>query len=167
MKLIDLTGQKFGRLTALRRGETINKRTRWVCSCECGKEITVEANNLKTGHTISCGCVQRERTSEANKTHGMRSTRLYRVWNDMKNRCYRQSYHAFNHYGGRGIKVCDEWLNDFQAFYNWAIANGYQVDLTIDRINSNGNYCPENCRWATMAEQNENKRAKNGYRVKE
>ena len=167
MKLIDLTGQKFGRLTVIRRGETVNKRTKWVCSCECGTEVTVEPYNLRTGHTGSCGCLQRDRTSKANMTHGMRKTRLYRIWYCMKNRCYQQSYHAFHHYGGRGIKVCDGWLHDFQAFYDWAMANGYRDDLTIDRIDSNGNYEPSNCRWTTMAEQNKNKRAKNGYRIKE
>lgn len=167
MKLIDLTDQKYGRLTVIRRGETVNKRTMWVCSCECGRETVVEAHNLKTGHTSSCGCVQREKTSKANMTHGMRKTRLYRIWVCMRNRCYQRSYHAFEHYGGRGIEVCDEWLSDFKTFYDWAMTHGYREDLSIDRIDSNGNYCPENCRWATMAEQNKNKRAKNGYRVKE
>ena len=97
----------------------------------------------------------------------MTRTRLYRIWNCMHNRCYRKSYHAFNHYGGRGIEVCDEWLHDFQAFYDWAIANGYGDDLSIDRIDPNKNYSPDNCRWVTMAEQNKNKRAKNGFKIKE
>ena len=167
MKLIDLTGQQFGRLVVIQRAKAINKRTKWLCRCECGNEVVVESYNLKTGHTQSCGCLQREATSSANKTHHCTHTRLYRIWNNMKNRCYRKSYHAFHHYGGRGIKVCDEWRDDFQAFYDWAMANGYRDDLSIDRIDSNGNYEPSNCRWATMAEQNKNKRAENGCKIKE
>ena len=167
MKLIDLTGQRFGRLVVLQRAKTINKRTKWLCKCECGNEVVVEAYNLRVGHTQSCGCLQRAATSVANKTHGQGHTRLYRIWNNMKNRCYRKSYHAYNHYGGRGITICNEWLHDFQAFYDWAMANGYRDDLSIDRIDSNGNYCPKNCRWATMTEQNKNKRAKNGCKIKE
>ena len=85
----------------------------------------------------------------------------------MKNRCYRESYHAYKHYGGRGIKVCNEWLNDFRTFYDWAMANGYKDDLSIDRINCNKGYNPQNCRWVTMAEQNKNKRAENGCKIKE
>ena len=167
MKLIDLTGKKFGRLTVLRRAESINKRTLWLCRCECGNKVVVEAYNLKTGHTQSCGCLQREATSEANKTHGKTHSRLYRIWICMQNRCYRRSYHAYKHYGGRGITVCDEWLHNFQTFYDWAMTNGYRDDLSIDRIDTNKGYSPDNCRWTTMAEQNKNKRAKNGYKIKE
>lgn len=167
MKLINLSGKVFGRLTVLRRAEPVNKRTLWICKCKCGNEVIVEAYNLKTNHTQSCGCYQRESTSIANTTHGKRKTRLYRIWNDMKNRCYRKIYHAFHHYGGRGITICDEWLHDFQAFYDWAMANGYRDDLSIDRIDANGNYDPSNCRWVTMAEQNKNKRAENGCKIKE
>ncbi len=167
MTLIDLTGKVFGKLTVLQRDKTVNKRTKWLCKCECGNEISVEAYNLKTGHTQSCGCFQKEATSTASKTHGKTHTRLYRIWNCMKNRCYRKSYHAYNHYGGRGITVCDEWLNDFQAFHDWAIANGYNDGLSIDRIDVDKGYSPHNCRWVTMAEQNKNKRAENGCKIKE
>ena len=165
MVLIDLAGKQFGRLKVIERAETVNKRTKWLCECDCGNEIIAEAYNLKSGHTQSCGCLQSEAASCANKTHGMTRTRLYRIWNCMHNRCYRKSYHAFKHYGGRGIVVCDEWLHDFQAFYDWAIANGYKDDLSIDRIDPNKNYSPDNCRWATMAEQNKNKRAENGFKI--
>lgn len=167
MKLVDITDQKFGRLTVIGRAETKNKHTMWRCVCDCGNEIIAEAYNLKCGHTGSCGCVQIERTAEANRTHGMRKTRLYRIWTDMKNRCYQQSYHGFKHYGGRGITVCKEWKNSFEAFRDWALSNGYADNLTIDRIDVNGNYRPDNCKWATMADQNKNKRAENGYKVKE
>ena len=85
----------------------------------------------------------------------------------MKNRCYYKGYHAYEHYGGRGITVCDDWLHNFQVFYDWAMANGYRDDLSIDRIDSNKGYSPQNCRWATMAEQNKNKRALNGLKIKE
>lgn len=166
-KLIDLTGQRFGMLTVIERAETINKRTRWLCKCDCGNEVIAEAYNLKSGHTQSCGCLQREATSQANKTHGMSNTRLYRIWCDMHNRCYQKSYHAYQHYGGRGIVISDPWLRDFQPFYDWAMANGYRDDLSIDRIDPNGNYSPDNCRWVTMAEQNKNKRAENGFKIKE
>lgn len=167
MVLRDLTGQKFGRLTVLQRAETINKRTRWLCRCDCGEEVIVEAYNLTKGHTQSCGCLQKEATAKASTTHGMRNSRLYRIWNCMHTRCYRKSYHAYKHYGGRGIAICDEWLHDFQAFYDWAMENGYKDNLTIDRIDSNGNYSPSNCRWTTMAIQNKNKRAENGFKIKE
>ncbi len=167
MVLIDLTGQRFGRLTVLQRAETINKRTRWLCRCDCGEEIIVEAYNLKTGHTQSCGCFQKEAASSANTTHGMRNTRLYRIWSCMHNRCYQKSYHAYNHYGGRGITICAEWLHDFQAFHDWAIENGYKDNLSIDRIDNNKGYSPDNCRWATQKEQNKNKRAENGFKIKE
>ena len=165
--LVDITGQRFGRLTVVRREETKNKHTMWLCVCDCGNEIVADGYNIKYAHTTSCGCVQKERTSKANRTHGNRNTRLYRIWNCMKNRCYRKSYHAFDHYGGRGIKVCDEWKDDFQAFYKWAMSNGYEDNLSIDRVDNDKGYSPDNCRWATMADQNKNKRAKNGYKVKE
>ena len=97
----------------------------------------------------------------------MSDTRLYRIWVDMHNRCYQKSYHAYNHYGGRGITICDEWLHDFQTFFNWAIENGYKDNLSIDRIDNEKGYSPDNCRWVTMEEQNKNKRVENGFKIKE
>lgn len=165
--LRDLTGNRFGRLTVISRLPSVNKRTMWLCKCDCGNEVSVDAGNLHSDNTQSCGCLQRDMTSRANKTHGLRGTRLYRIWDCMHTRCYRKSYHAFKHYGGRGIRICDEWINDFQAFYDWSMSHGYRDDLTIDRIDTDGNYCPENCRWVTMSEQNKNKRFKNGCKIKE
>lgn len=167
MKFIDLTGRRFGRLIVIERSKTVNKHTMWRCQCDCGREKIAESHNLICGHTQSCGCLQREATSRANTKHGMRNTRLYTIWNCMKNRCYQRSYHAYNHYGGRGITVCDEWLKSFNDFYSWAMSNGYQDNLSIDRIDVNKGYSPENCRWVSMREQNKNKRAENGYKIKE
>lgn len=165
--LIDLTGQRFGRLVVIKREPTVNRHTIWLCECDCGKFVSVDAGNLRSNHTTSCGCFQREATSQSNRTHGKGHTRIWRIWECMKTRCYRKSYHAFRHYGGRGITICPEWKNDFQAFYDWAMANGYQDDLSIDRIDNDKGYSPDNCRWVTMAEQNNNKRAENGYKLKE
>lgn len=166
MQLIDLTGQRFGRLTVVRKSGKDNFRnSTWECICDCGNSSIVSSVNLRNGNTKSCGCYGRERKRNANKTHGMTGSRLHRIWKAMRTRCYNRNFFGFKYYGGRGISICDEWKNDFQAFYDWAMKNGYSDNLTIDRINTNGNYEPSNCRWVTMAEQNKNKRVKNGYKI--
>lgn len=158
-KFIDLTGQKFGRLTVIERVEDYispsgYKKIRWLCQCECGNTTAVEASSLRTGHVKSCGCI-------VNNKNGLYKTTLYKKLKGMKERCYRKYNDSYKNYGARGIKICDEWLdknNGFLNFYNWAINNGYKDGLSIDRINVNGNYEPNNCRWVSMSEQSKNTR---------
>lgn len=159
-KLHDLTEMKFGRLRVIKRAEN-NKynRAQWLCECECGNTVIVSGNALLKGNTKSCGCLNAEMVKKSkNKIHGMTNTRLFNCWSAMKDRCSNENNQAYINYGGRGIKVCSEWLHDFQAFYDWAVSHGYADNLTLDRKDVNGNYCPENCQWITKKEQQSNKR---------
>lgn len=148
---IDLVGKKFGRLTVKERIGP----NKWKCKCECGNEIIALGSNLQRMNTSSCGCFAIELTSKRSKTHGSSYTRLYSIWTGMKQRCFNKKIKSYKYYGAKGIRVCDEWL-DFSIFKQWSLSNGYTDELSIDRIDSNGDYCPENCRWVTLSEQKRN-----------
>lgn len=157
---IDLTGRRFGRLVVIGQSGHQNKHILWKCRCDCGNVVDVLGLNLRRGNTKSCGCLAVDELVERVKTHGKHNTRIYRIYRNMKNRCYNPNVKSYNDYGGRGIKICEEWNgeNGFQNFYDWAIANGYTDELSIDRIDNDGNYEPSNCRWVTDERQARNKR---------
>lgn len=157
MRLVDLTGEKFGRLTVVSRAENSKGgKSRWLCRCECGNECVVHSSSLKSGNTRSCGCIRREASHDRATTHGMSKTPLFTIWRAMVSRCNNPNNRSYENYGGRGIHVCDEWL-DSSSFFGWAIANGYSEGLTIERVDVNKGYEPSNCKWIPKAEQARNK----------
>lgn len=136
----------------------MNGRPAWICQCSCGVEKPVQGSVLRAGTVVSCGCYHRERLGNQTRKHGFSNTPLYKTYYAMLARCYKPDHPSFCDYGARGIGVCDEWRNDKTKFLQWSIENGYSPHLSIDRINNNEGYSPNNCRWVTMQEQALNKR---------
>ena len=154
---IDLTGMRFGRLTVNNRLPNVKRRVVYSCLCDCGQIISVQANSLRRGNTKSCGCLRRDYMRLKSTKHGYYNEPLRAVWSQMRQRCRNPKNQDFHYYGARGISVCQEW-DEYIPFREWALRSGYQSGLTIDRINPDGNYHPENCRWITIQEQQHNRR---------
>jgi hypothetical protein len=156
-QLKDLTGQRFGRLVVIRREPRNSKNAHWLCQCDCGKSAVVSSPNLTHGQ-ISCGCVRDEVTILRSTKHGQARSKLHMVWCSIKGRTGNPKNKDWENYGGRGIAMCEEWDDDFKAFYEWAFSSGYHEGLAIDRKNNDLGYTPDNCHWVTQAENNRNRR---------
>lgn len=160
---INMVGQKFGMLTVLREnGRSCNRSIMWECICDCGKKVTIDGVSLRNRHTKSCGCYKKIKKAEMFDNHSILHKRIYQVWASMKDRCSNPNSQNYKWYGGKGIIVCEEWKNSFESFYKWALENGYKEDAkrgayTLDRIDTNGNYEPSNCRFVNTKIQSRNK----------
>lgn len=159
--IVNMKDMIFGRLTVIERSENDKHgNTKWLCKCECGNEVVVLGHSLRQGRTRSCGCLLSEssknRMTKLLTKHGMASTKIYKVYVSMRERCEKPSSSEYHRYGGRGIRVCDEWKDDRTSFFEWALTNGYKEGLEIDRINNDGNYEPSNCRWVTSLKNSNN-----------
>ncbi len=158
-KFIDLSGQRFGKLVVLERVENSNDgATRFLCQCDCGNIKIIRSKHLKSGAIRDCGCEKSKRTRIKNLTHGGSGTRLYNIWIKMRDRCQNPHSADWYDYGGRGITVYDKWDSSFEAFRKWSENNGYDDGKSIDRIDVNAGYYPDNCRWVSMRVQANNKR---------
>ena len=165
-KVTDLSNQKFGMLTVkelhhIRKKPCGKNVYYWFCVCDCGKETIKTTDYLKNIKICSCGCLRNKPKKETKQKRNQKPisrTRLYRIWQAMKTRCYNSNHRHYCDYGGRGITVCEEWKNDFMNFYNWSMDNGYTDNLSIERKDNSGNYCPENCIWVDSKTQSNNKR---------
>lgn len=158
-KIKDMTGEKFGNLQIIEfAGLDSDNKALWLCRCDCGTEKVVPGKCLRSGSIKSCGCLKSKIAIQRNTTHGACRTKLYNSWRGMKERCLNPNSEAYRHYGARGITICSAWL-DFTAFKDWALANGYSDGLSIERLDVNRNYCPDNCAWIPLSEQGVNKRS--------
>ena len=161
VKPLELSGKRFGRLTVIEKNGRKNGSILWKCKCDCGNTAIISGTSLKNGNTKSCGCLHREMLAKRNKKNakygGVQNERLYGVWHSMKQRCYDSNRKDYPRYGARGIRVCDDWFENYSAFKEWALKNGYKRGLQIDRINNDGNYTPKNCRWVPPRENSLNK----------
>lgn len=160
--MIDLIGKRYGRLIVVSESQRHYSKgghvaRMWNCVCDCGNKKVLSTGNLNSGNTKSCGCLRSEMIIKKYTTHGKCHTRLYKIYSLMKDRCYNKSTKAYRYYGKKGVSICAEWLNDFISFYEWALKNGYRENLTIERINVNGDYEPDNCTWITQSEQVRNR----------
>lgn len=157
-KVFDITGKVFTRLTVLsEEGRDKHGKVMWLCECSCGNKVITQGSALKSGNTKSCGCLHKEKMRDILTTHGLRTHPLYIVWGGMKTRCYNESFHQYADYGGRGIRVCDRWLESFENFYH-DVLDGYKSGLQLDRKDNNGDYEPSNIRWVTTGQNGMNRR---------